>query len=136
MKLLQYIINDIKPLSSKSKVSELQLLFNQLSYSHIPMANNDGAFIGSFFETDAHCFESEKPLEEYMYAAERFFVRDTTIWLDVLEAFAQNHANIMPVLSRENKYLGYYELNDVIGLFNETPFFAENGGILIVEKGV
>lgn len=42
----------------------------------------------------------------------------------------------MPVLSRENKYLGYYELNDVIGLFNETPFFAEDGGILILEKGV
>ncbi len=136
MKLLQYIINDIKPLSSKSKVTELQLLFNQLSYSHIPIANDEGAFIGSFFETDAHCFESEKPLEEYMYAAERFFVRDTTIWLDVLEAFAQNSSNIMPVLNKDNVYLGYYELSDIIALFNESPFFFEAGGILVVETGI
>ncbi len=32
--------------------------------------------------------------------------------------------------------MGYYELNDIIHLFNETPFFAEPGGILIVEKGI
>ena len=33
-------------------------------------------------------------------------------------------------------YLGYYELNDIISLFNETPFFAAAGSILIVEKGL
>ena len=42
----------------------------------------------------------------------------------------------MPVLNKNNKYVGYYELNDIIHLFNETPFFAEPGGILIVEKGI
>jgi hypothetical protein len=42
----------------------------------------------------------------------------------------------MPVLGEQSEYLGYYELNDIIGLFNETPFFAEPGGTLIVEKGV
>ena len=136
MKLSEYIINDIKPLSSKSKVSELQLLFNQLSYSHIPVANDEHVLLGAFFETDAHCFESDKTLNDYIYAAERFFVRDTTIWLDVLEAFAQNSANIMPVLNKDNVYLGYYELNDIITLFNESPFFYEAGGILVVEMGI
>ena len=42
----------------------------------------------------------------------------------------------MPVLDKHNNYLGYYELGDIIGLFNETPFFAEPGGILIIEKGI
>ena len=42
----------------------------------------------------------------------------------------------MPVLNAGNKYLGYYELNDIIGLFNETPFFSENGAVLIIEKGL
>ena len=41
----------------------------------------------------------------------------------------------MPVLDHDNKYLGYYELHDIISLFNQTPFFSEPGGILIVEKG-
>ncbi len=136
MKLLEYIINDVKPLENNSKISDLQSLFNQLTYSHIPLQNHEGVFLGSFSETDAHSFESEKPLSEYLYALEAFFVRDNTLWLDVLEAFAVNSTNIMPVLDAENKYLGYFELNDIIGLFSESPFFSEAGGILVVEKGI
>ncbi len=136
MKLSEFIINDIKPLNSSSKISDLQMLFNQLTYSHIPIQDDNGVFLGSFFETDAHCFDGNKPLSEFLYALEDFFVRDTTMWLDVLEAFAVNSANIMPVLNANNKYLGYYELNDIISLFSESPFFSEAGGILVVEKGI
>ena len=136
MKLSEFIINDIKPLNSKSKIRDLQLLFNQLTFSHIPVEDDNNAYLGCFSETDAHCFESDKTLDTYKYAIEDFFVRDTTLWLDVLEAFAINSTNIMPVLNEQNKYLGYYELNDIIGLFNESPFFSEAGGVLIVEKGI
>ena len=136
MNLLDYIINDIKPLLNTDKVSEIQLLFNQLTYSHIPIKNKDGVYLGCISENDAHCFDANKLIEDYRYSGEGFFVREDTNWLDILEAFAQNTANIMPVLSNKNVYLGYYELNDIISLFNETPFFSENGSILIVEKGL
>ena len=136
MNLPDYIINDIKPLTLTDSIRDLQQLFNQLTYSHIPVKNEDGVYLGCISETDAHCFESTKTLKEYVYSMEGFFVREDTNWLDVLEAFAQNATNIMPVLNFKNSYLGYYELNDIISLFNETPFFAENGSILIVEKGM
>lgn len=134
MPLREYIINDIKPIPISSKIKQAQVLFNQLTYSHIPV-EKEGVYVGCVSETDAHCFESDKTLEEYLYAVENFHVWQHNIWLDVLEAFAQNDANIMPVLDDKNNYLGYYELNDIISLFNDTPFFAEPGGILIVEKG-
>jgi hypothetical protein len=38
-------------------------------------------------------------------------------------------------LSDNNIYVGYYELNDIISLFNDTPFLSEAGGILVIEKG-
>lgn len=136
MKLSELIINDIKPLDTKSKISDLQHLFNQLTFSHIPVKNEQGDYLGCFSETDAHCFDSDKPLSEYLYSLEDFFVRNKTVWLDILEAFAVNSTNIMPVLNEENRYLGYYELNDVISLFSESPFFSEPGGILVVEKGI
>jgi hypothetical protein len=136
MNLSEFIINDVKPLNGDSKISDLQLLFNQLTYSHIPFEDENQTYLGCFSETDAHCFESEKTLNEYKYSIEKFFVRDTTIWLDVLESFAKNSTNIMPVLSDKNVYLGYYELNDIIGLFGDSPFFTEAGGVLVVEKGL
>lgn len=136
MNLSEYIINDIKPLKNTDLISDLQLLFNQLTYSHIPIKNEEDVYLGCLSETDVHCFESKKQIKECDYATEGFFVRDTTNWLDILEAFAQNKTNIMPILNQSNSYVGYYELNDIIGLFNETPFFAEAGAILIIEKGL
>ncbi len=134
MRLEDYIINDIKPLNVNDSIGDLQLLFNQLTYSHIPI-EKDGVYLGCIPETDAHCFEASKIISDCSYTAEGFFVRDTTNWLDVMEAFAQNDSNIMPVLDKKNNYLGYYELIDIINLFNETPFLGERGAIIIVEKG-
>ena len=135
MQLQQYIINDIKPLCITDKISDLQLLFNNLTYSHVPI-HKDGIYMGCISEADAHCFDGASSISDCNYAVEGFYVRDTTNWLDVLEAFAQNDSNIMPVLRMDNTYIGYYELNDIIHLFNETPFFSEPGGIIIVEKGI
>jgi len=134
MPLSEYIINDIKPLKATNNIGDAQQLFNQLTYSHIPI-QKEGIYIGCISETDAHCFDSDKSLAEHLYTLEGFFVRRSTLWLDVLEAFAQKDTNIMPVLGDNNEYLGYYELNDIISMFNQTPFFSEPGGILIVEKG-
>jgi Mg/Co/Ni transporter MgtE len=135
MPLSNYIINDIKPLNVNDNIKDAQLLFNQLTYSHIPIKKDD-IYIGCISETDAHCFDSNKPLSEFLYTFEGFYVRANTPWLDVLGAFAQNNSNIMPILDEKNTYLGYFELNDIISLFNETPFFAESGGVLIIEKGL
>lgn len=134
MPLRDYILDDIKPISVTDKIKDVQELFNQLTYSHFPVLRDD-VFIGNISETDAHCFESGKTIEDYLYAVEGFHVWQHNIWLDVLEAFAQNDTNIMPVLDDQKNYLGFYELNDIISLFNDTPFFAEPGSILIVEKG-
>jgi Mg/Co/Ni transporter MgtE len=134
MALSAYIINDIKPLQTTDSMQDVQQLFNQLTYSHIPIKRN-GIYIGCMSETDAHCFESDKKVADYMYVLDGFFVRKQTIWLDVLEAFAKKDSNIMPVLDEQNNYLGYYELNDIISLFGDTPFFSEPGGIIVIEKG-
>jgi hypothetical protein len=134
MPLREYIINDIKPLQVTDSISDVQQLFNQLTYSHIPIKKGK-IYVGCMSENDAHCLESTKSITDYLYVLEGFFVRQQTLWLDVLEAFAQNDSNIMPVLDDKNNYIGYYELNDIISLFNDTPFFSEPGGIIIVEKG-
>ncbi|NQX85412.1 MAG: acetoin utilization protein acuB [Flavobacteriaceae bacterium] len=134
MPLRQHIINDIKPLEIEDSIKDVQLLFSNLTYSHIPV-KRDHVYIGCISENDAHCFDTSKPISDFLYTLEGIFVRKRTIWLDVLEAFAVNDTNIMPVLDDNNRYLGYYELSDIISKFNETPFFSERGGIIIVEKG-
>ncbi|MGO1585607.1 acetoin utilization protein acuB [Mesonia sp.] len=112
----------------------MKKLFNELTYTHVPV-EKDGIFIGSISENDLRCFENDKTLKDYQYALERFFVRNTDNWLDILKNFSVNNANLIPVLDQEsNKYLGYVELGDIMSFFNDTPFLKENGAILVVGK--
>ena len=133
MSLKEYILNDVEILNLSEKIGEVQELFNQLTYTHLPV-EDEGVYMGCISENDIRCFESDKSLDDYRYALEAFYVRETNYWLDSLEVFAQNNSNILPVLDEENKYLGYLELNEMISLFKETPFLNEPGNIIIVEK--
>lgn len=133
MNLNELIINDITPLALDQQISVAKQVFSKLTYSHMPVCDSE-VFIGCFSENDSHCFDSEITIKDCLYAVEFFSVDWKTNWLEVLEAFAQNAANIMPVL-KEGKYIGYYELKDIISLFDQTPFFYETGAILIVKKG-
>ena len=133
MSLNQFIINDLTPTGPDTLVGELHDVFKGLTYSHIPVLE-EGVYLGCLSETDVFCFEPSDKVNVVMYAIEGFYVRETSIWLNVLEAFAKNDSNIMPVLDSDNKYLGYYQLNDIISMFNHTPFFSEPGGVILVEK--
>ena len=133
MMLNQHIINDLTPLEADAKISELRVVFNQLTYSHIPIQKN-GVFLGCLSENDIYCFDSGKIINDILYAIEGFYVKKNSTWLNVLGEFASNDCNIMPVLDSKNNYLGYYQLVDIISLFNKTPFLSEPGGIIIVEK--
>lgn len=135
MEIENYIINDVEPIDVSSKIKEAQSVFNQLTYTHIPV-EKDGQYVGCISENDVYCFENTKELSNFQYALEPFHVLTDTNWLDVLEAFAIHKSNIMPVLGNDNQYLGYYELGDIMSLFNNTPFLNENGGIIVIEKGI
>ncbi len=134
MNIEQYIINDIEMPGVSEPIGEIQSLFSQLTYSHIPI-QHDGQYIGCISENDIRSFDPEKPVDEYQYALEGFFARAHDNWLDALHAFAKNETNLLPVLDEENNYLGYVELHDIMNIFTEAPFLNNPGGILIIEKG-
>ena len=131
--ITDYINNNIKPLTTADAITDAQDLFAEYPFSHFPVLE-DGIYIGSAGAEDVELMDIDKKLSDARYTFERFFVRDTSIWLDVLEIFAKNETNVLPVLDKDNKYLGYYEVTDIIKFFHETPFLKEDGGILVVEK--
>lgn len=136
MTIDEVILNDIPIQPVTQKISELREMFEKLTCSHIPIQRND-EYIGCIYENDVRIFDKDKTVEDFTYALSHFFVRKTDPVLDVLKAFAVNDANIMPVLDdKNNTYLGYLELTDVMLQLEVTPFFSEEGSILVVEKNI
>jgi len=133
--ITEYITNDFKAIDSQDTIEDVKEFFNDLHFSHFPVIE-DGIYIGSIAADDIITFENDKKIADYRFTLEGFFVRTNTIWLDVLEIFAKNHTNLVPVLDENNNYVGYYEIEDIMRFFHETPFLKEPGGIIIVKKAV
>ncbi|MFH7004009.1 CBS domain-containing protein [Flavobacterium bizetiae] len=133
--ITNYITNDFRAIDSQETIASVQDFFADLNFSHFPVLEN-GIFIGSIAADDVETFDTDKKVIDYKYTLERFFARKSMLWLDVLEVFAKNHTNVVSVLDENNTYIGYYEMEDIMKFFQETPFLKEQGGIIIVQKGL
>lgn len=133
--LSDYINNDFKALKIDELVPKVQDFFEEINFSHFPVLEND-TYIGSISRNELETFDFDKNLSDYKYSFESFFTRENSVLLEVLEVFSKNHSNLIPVLNDDNKYLGYYEIEEVIKTFQETPFLSESGNIIIVKKAI
>ena len=133
--ITEFISNDFKAIDSQDTISTVQTFFDDLHFSHFPIVE-EGVYIGSIASEDIETFDFDKKVTDYRFTLEGFFARTTTIWLDVLEVFAKNHTNLVPVLDENNMYVGYYEIQDIMKFFHETPFLKEPGAIIVVKKPI
>jgi len=133
MDITNYITTDFKAIDSQETISSVKDFFADLNFSHFPVVEN-GVYIGSIVAEDTETFEDSKKVADYKYNLESFFTRKEAIWLEVLEVFAKNHSNVLPVLDENNVYVGYYELDDIMSFFHQTTFLKEQGSIIKVKK--
>ncbi|WP_297791979.1 CBS domain-containing protein [uncultured Eudoraea sp.] len=135
MQIQSHIITTIPVFELEGSLKEVIHFFKHSTYSHVAIVE-DKQFLGVLSENDLETFEKDKKIEDYKYNLESFFVYKNTSWLDALEKFSRNESNLLPVLDDENHVMGYFDLNDIVGVFIDTPFFTEPGGILVLAKGI
>ena len=111
--LSDYINNDYKPLKIDEPIADVQDFFDGVNFSHFPVLE-DGIYIGSISRNELESHDADKLVSDYKYSFDRFFTRENSILLEVLDVFSKNNANLLPVLNDENKYLGYYEIEEII----------------------
>lgn len=136
MKISEYISKDVKALTLNSTIGEAKKLFNGLAFSHIPIVKNQH-LIGSILESDVRTIDNnDTKLEEYKHLFDDFHIGIKDNWMEILKKFSASETNMLPVLAKNNKYLGYYELTDVLHFFNDTPLLNNDGFFLVIEKRV
>jgi hypothetical protein len=135
MTIESHIIYTIPVFDKEDLLGEPIHFFKNSIYSHVAITE-DQKLLGLLSENDLESFEESEHISGQKANLEYFYAQKETSWLDVLELFSRNEANIMPVLDEEAHVLGYYDLNDFVGVFIDTPFFKEPGAILVVAKGI
>ncbi len=136
MQTSDYISKDVKALSPNDTIAKAQKLFEHLTFTHLPIVENN-IYVGSISETDVQIIEEvDKKIADFKYLYNTFFSFENTNWFELLKEFAANDTTILPVINDKKKYVGYYELTDILHVFNNTPFLSEAGAILVVSKPI
>jgi hypothetical protein len=135
MHIQKHIITNLPVFNIDDTFGKVLDFFKDSTYSHIAIVEK-GRFLGVFSENDIDAIDAREKIDAYRYDLQTFFARKETNWLDVLEAFARNEANLLPILGDEEQVLGYYDLTDIVAVFIDTPFFTDPGNILVVATGI
>ncbi len=135
MEITNYITTDFKAIDSQETIATVKEFFADVNYSHFPIVE-EGIFIGNISTDDIEILDDDKKVHDYRYTLEPFFTRTDSIWIEVLEIFAKNRTNLIPVLDENNIYVGYYEIEDIMSFFHQTPFLKEPGRIIKVKKRI
>lgn len=136
MDIASYILKEFPPLTLDSKVSEVKTFFTSNEYSHFPIVQNN-ILMGLISRTDIQSIdEDDKEIGYFQYLFGLFLTEDTNNVLDLIKIFASNETNLIPVVDSKKRYNGYFDLIDILHVYNETPFLNEEGIVLRLEKEI
>jgi len=133
MNITEYILNDFNPLTLQSSVKEALELFKTYPITHIPITENN-AYIGCISQSDILTIDNQDGLlKEQQDFLDHFQVHSEESIIELLNIFANNDTNILPAIIKQ-EYIGYFELNDILDVFSQSPFLNSDGFILILQK--
>ena len=134
MMLKDYIANDFKALSPETTISEASSLLASYPFSHFNIVENK-TLVGLVHRDDIdNAYNKDLVLNELKPIFQFFRTLAPDNFFDLASLFAQHATNILPVTDVHNVYLGYYELEEVMQFYNNTPFFQKNSTTLVIQK--
>lgn len=131
-----YILKEVKPLKLEDKLEKAIQLLEDCNYSHFAVVNK-GVYEGTVaYEQVEQRSDLSTKIGDARSLLNPVYVLNSMEWFDILQVFAMNNCNALPVIDKGKSYLGYYEFEDFLSLFRQTPFLHENGMTLVISKGV
>lgn len=131
MFIKDYISKDYPAFGVRDSIEEASEVAKEFGYSHVFIVNK-GIFLGGLSQP----FLEDSPegnLDSLNIHYERFAIMEDSSLLDSIKLFHTFNANVVAVISKEEKYLGYISCDDIFSEFSKYPLFSENGAILTIQ---
>ena len=112
-------------------IASLKSFFEQSNYSHAALTEH-GVFVGCVPNYVLTPYEGATSIEALLDEVEHFSVNENAYWLEALEATLRADADIVPVVDADQRFLGYYLLEDLELFLARTPFLSEGGSVLVL----
>lgn len=130
----KYISKDFPAFDVNSSVSEALTIAEEFGFTHVFVKKNNVFYGGIFKEFLEENIDEN--IGSVLHLAERFAILESNTILDSIKLFNTFNTNIIPVINKNEKYLGYIAYDDVFGELSKYPLFSENGALLTVETSI
>ncbi|KIA90059.1 CBS domain-containing protein [Kaistella jeonii] len=131
MFIKDYISKDYPAFNSSDRIEDANEIAKEFGYSHV-FVKKKGIFQGAISQS----FLEESPegnLGSLAVHFDKFAILDDGNLLDSINLFHSFNANVIPVISRREKYMGYLSCDDIFNEFSKYPLFSENGAVMIIQ---
>lgn len=130
MFIKDYISKDFPCFSLTDSIESARNMLEDFGYSHI-FIKKSHHFYGAIAED--FLYEGDGILKDLEHQIERFAILEDNNIMDSIRLFYTFSANVIPVINKNEKYLGYITCEDIFQNLSRYPLFSETGAILTIE---
>jgi len=130
MFIKDYISKDFPCFSLTDSIESARDMLEDFGYSHV-FVKKSHHFYGAIAQD--FLYEEEGTLKDLEHQIERFAILEDNNIMDSIRLFYTFNANIIPVINKSEKYLGYISCEDIFQDLSKYPLFSELGAILTIE---
>jgi len=128
----ELISNDILPLIPSDNVAQALSMMSVYHVSHLPVVK-DQILLGVLSENDATTIDPDTKVRDIKINSSYIYVEAEDHIFEVLSRLAENKLTIVPVVDKNNNFLGIVSQKDLINFFANTFSFKEPGSIIVIE---
>lgn len=136
MRVEEYILNDLKPLSLDASAGEALELLAEMKHSHWPVRDGE-QYRGLIAEDDLLDLDQpDQPLAAHQNLLRPYFLSVDDHLYQAIAKLSKGNLSLLPVLNEEGLYLGYLSAWELTWNLGRQISYAEPGSLLVLRVAV
>ncbi len=128
----EIISTDILPLRPDDNCAQAVTMMSVYRVSNLPVVV-ENKLLGVLTEEDVSSQDSDKLISDFTLAQSHIFVSDQEHIFDILAKLTMNKLSVIPVLDKDEKYVGMITQESLLNYYASTYAFKEPGSILVIK---
>ena len=127
----ELISEEIVPLRTSDTGEDALAMMSEFHVRHLPIVNGS-QLIGLISEDEIFEFDPDESIGSYNLAMAHPFVYDKNHIYEIMRLLNEYKLSLIPVVDKNQTYLGVVTLEDLLKYFAESASFGEHGSVIVL----
>jgi len=129
----EIITTDILPLRPEDNCAQAMTMMSIYHVSDLPVVTDEATLLGMVSEDQASSTNPDTLISSFRLSQSNLYVTLDEHVFEILGKLAHNKISVIPVLNKEDKYVGLIAQEQLIRFYANTFSFKEPGSIIVLK---